>query len=128
MVDGFVDRLRMLYSQGRFKVRQFRPNVVIETTRAERDFVENAWIGKMVTIGDAVRLSVTGPCPRCVITRLPQGDLPKDPGILRTAQHNRANVRVYASVLQVGRVHRGDSVRLEPDYPLVPSAGANGRD
>src|SRR5712691_5270664 len=85
-----------------------------ETVTGEKDFVENAWIGQVLAIRDAIRLSITGPCPRCVMTTLPQGDLPKDAGILRTAaQHNRANVGVYASVLQVGTVRRGDSVRLE---------------
>ena len=65
----------------------------------------------MVGIGDTVRVKITGPCPRCVMTTLPQGDLPKDVGILRAAaQHNRANVGVYASVLQGGKVRRGDSV------------------
>ncbi len=45
---------------------------------------------------------------------LPQGDLPRDTGILRpAAQHNRANVGVYGSVLHGGKVRRGDSVRLE---------------
>ncbi len=79
-----------------------------------KDFVENAWIGRTLAIGDAVRLSVTGPCPRCVMTMLPQGDLPKDPGILRTAaQQNRANVGVYASVLRSGPVRRADAIRLE---------------
>jgi MOSC domain-containing protein YiiM len=52
--------------------------------------------------------------PCCVMTTLSQGDLPKDNGILRTAaQHNRANVGVYASVLQGGKVRRGDSLGLE---------------
>jgi MOSC domain-containing protein len=109
-----LDRLRVLYPQGRFEVRRFRPNIVVETANDEKDFVENAWIGQILAIGDAVRLSITGPCARCVMTTLPQGDLPKDTGILRTAaQHNRANVGVYASVLQGGKVRRGDSVRLE---------------
>jgi uncharacterized protein YcbX len=109
-----LDRLRVLYPQGRFEVRRFRPNIVMETASGENDFVENAWIGHVLAIGDAVRLSITGPCPRCVMTTLPQGDLPRDAGILRTAaQHNRANVGVYASVLQGGRVRRGDSVTLE---------------
>jgi MOSC domain-containing protein YiiM len=45
---------------------------------------------------------------------MPQGDLPRDVGILRTAiEHNKANVGVYAEVLQVGRLRRGDPVRLE---------------
>jgi uncharacterized protein YcbX len=114
LTTATLDRLRALYPQGRFEFRRFRPNIVVETTNAEKDFVENAWIGQTLAIGDALRLSITGPCPRCVMTTLPQGDLPKDTGILRTAaQHNRASVWVYASVLQGGNVRRGDSVRME---------------
>jgi uncharacterized protein len=109
-----LDRLRTLYPAGRFEVRRFRPNMVMETANDGTAFVENAWIGRTLAIGDAVRLSVTGPCPRCVMTTLAQGDLPRDSGILRTAaQHNQANVGVYASVSQGGEVRRGDSVRLE---------------
>jgi uncharacterized protein YcbX len=114
LTTSTLDRLRGLYPQGRFEVRRFRPNIVVETANGEEDFVENAWIGQMLAIGDAVRLSITGPCPRCVMTTLPQGDLPKDAGILRTAaKHNGANVGVYASISQGGKVRRGDSVRLE---------------
>jgi uncharacterized protein len=114
LTTATLDRLRGLYPQGRFEVRRFRPNIVVETANVERDFVENAWIGQVLAIGDSVRLSVTGPCPRCVMTTLPQGDLPKDTGILRAAaQHNRANIGIYASVLEAGTVRRGDSVRLE---------------
>jgi uncharacterized protein YcbX len=113
LTTSTLDRLRMLYPQGRFEVRRFRPNIVVETGNGDKDFAEDAWIGRMLAIGDAVRLSITGPCPRCVMTTLPQGDLPKDAGVLRTAaQHNRANVGVYASVLQGGKVRRGDSIRL----------------
>jgi uncharacterized protein len=114
LTTATVDRLRELYPEGRFEVRRFRPNVVVETASGVKDFVENAWIGRALTIGDAVRLSITGPCPRCVMTTLPQGDLAKDPGILRTAaQHNHANVGLYASVLRGGTVRRGDAIRLE---------------
>jgi uncharacterized protein YcbX len=115
LTTATLDRLRMLYPQGRFEVRRFRPNIVVETGEGEKDFVENAWIGQVLAIGDAIRLSITGPCARCVMTTLPQGDLPRDAGILKTAaQHNRANVGVYAAVLQGGKVRRSDSVRLEP--------------
>jgi len=114
LTTATLDRLRELYPQGCFEVRRFRPNMVVETSKGANDFVENAWIGQVIAIGDSVRLSVTGPCPRCVMTTLPQGDLPKDTGILRTAaQHNRANVGVYAAVLQGGNIRRGDSARLE---------------
>jgi uncharacterized protein len=114
LTTATLDRLRELYPQGRFEVRRFRPNVVVETADGAKAFVENAWIGRTVAVGDAVRLSITGPCPRCVMTTLSQGDLPKDPGILRTAaQHNQANVGLYASVLRGGQVRRGDAIRLE---------------
>ncbi len=78
LTTATLDRLRMLYPHGRFEVRRFRPNIVVETANGENDFVENAWIGRSLAIGDAVRLSITGPCPRCVMTTLPQGDLPRD--------------------------------------------------
>ncbi|MCW2929535.1 MAG: uncharacterized protein JWM19_497 [Actinomycetia bacterium] len=38
------------------------------------------------------------------MTTLPQGDLPKDSGILRiAAQHNNAQIGVYAEVISGGR-------------------------
>lgn len=114
LTTGTIERLRELYPQGRFEVRRFRPNIVVEPASGEKNFVENTWIGHTLAIGDEVRLSITGPCPRCVMTTLPQGDLPRDPRILRTAaQHNKVNVGVYAAVLRGGRIHRGDPVRLE---------------
>src|SRR5207244_13502632 len=109
-----LDRLRELYAKGRFEVRRFRPNIVVETASAEKSFVENAWIGHTLAIGADVRLSITRPCVRCVMTTLPQGDLPRDSGILRTAaQHNKVRVGVYAAVLQRGPIRRGDPVRIE---------------
>ncbi len=114
LTTATLDRLRELYPKGRFEVRRFRPNLVVELASGEPGFVENAWIGHTICIGDAVRLNISGPCPRCVMTTLPQGDLPKDPGILRTAaQHNQVNVGVYANVASSGPIHRGDPVRLE---------------
>ena len=113
LTTATLNKLRILYPEGRFEVRRFRPNIVVETANGEKDFVENAWVGKVLAIGDSVRLSITGPCLRCVMTTLPQGDLPKDMGILRSAvKHNQGGVGVYASVLQGGKVRRGDSVRL----------------
>jgi uncharacterized protein YcbX len=114
LTTATLDRLRGSYPQGRFEVRRFRPNIVVQTTGDVTDFAENAWIGHTLAIGEGIRLNITGPCPRCVMTTLPQGDLPKDTGILRTAaQQNAANVGVYASVTRGGTVRRGDVVRLE---------------
>jgi uncharacterized protein YcbX len=113
LTTATIDRLRALYPPGRFEARRFRPNIVVAAGPDQQGFVENDWIGHAVAIGDEVRLQVTGPCPRCVMTTLPQGDLPKDSGILRTAaQHNEVNVGVYADVIAGGTVRRGDVVTL----------------
>ena len=114
LTTATIDRLRELYPQGRFEVRRFRPNIVVETGPEGRGFVENDWIGHSAAIGDTVRLAITEPCPRCVMTTLPQGDLPKDSEILRTAaQHNGVNVGVYASVLRGGTVRRSDPISID---------------
>jgi uncharacterized protein YcbX len=86
----------------------------VRPTDASSGFVENAWLGRIVAIGESVRLRIELNCARCVMTTLAQRDLPKDPEILRTAaQHNQVNVGVYASVLQGGKILCGDSIRLE---------------
>jgi uncharacterized protein len=114
LTTSTINRLRGLYPEGRFEVRRFRPNIVVESASREKDFIENSWIGKKITIGEDIVLRVMGPCTRCVMITLPQGDLPRDSGILRTvAKYNRVNVGVYASVLRSGTIHRGDLVRLE---------------
>jgi uncharacterized protein len=72
-------------------------------------------VGKKLTIGKDIILRVIGPCTRCVMITLPQADLPKDLGILRTvAQYNQVTAGVYATVHGgVGTIRRGDQVLLE---------------
>ena len=114
LTTSTINRLRELYPEGRFEIRRFRPNIVIEPASGEKDFIENLWMGKKIMIGEDIVLRATGPCTRCVMTTLPQGDLPKDLGILRTiARYNKVNAGVYASVQQGGTIRRGDLLRLE---------------
>ena len=96
------------------EARRFRPNVVVQLANGEKGFAEDNWVGHTVTIGTEVQLNITRQCGRCVMTTLAQGDLPKDPGILRTAaEHNRAKIGVYASVVRGGKIRRGDRVSIE---------------
>jgi uncharacterized protein len=114
LTTATLDRLHQLYPQGRFEIPRFRPNIVVTPALDEEGFVENAWIGHTLAIGDSVRLNITVPCGRCVMTTLAQGDLPQDPGILRTAaQHNKVYVGVYATVERGGSIRYGDPVRVE---------------
>jgi uncharacterized protein YcbX len=116
LTTATLDALRKHYPEGRAEVRRFRPNIVITTDPSITGFAEEAWIGKVLAIGDQVKFKITGPCPRCVMTTLAQGDLPKDAGILKTAlKHNQAHVGIYASVLQGGKIRRGDMARIEDE-------------
>jgi len=113
LTTATLDTLGAFYPQGRFDVQRFRPNIVVKPAEPAQMFVEDSWIGRTLAVGDEVRLSVSGPCGRCVMTTLAQGDLPADSGILRTAvRHNRANVGVYATVLRGGTIRCGDRVTL----------------
>ena len=114
LTTATLARLGSLYPQGRFEVRRFRPNLLVALEGEPRAFVENDWVGRTLLVGNEVRLRIIRPCGRCVMTTLPQVDLPHDSGILRTAvRHNSGNVGVYATVLQGGTVRGGDGVRLE---------------
>jgi hypothetical protein len=114
LTKATLDRLHELYPEGRFEVPRFRPNIVVSPTDGSKGFIENQWLGRTVAIGERVSIKIDLSCARCVMTTLAQRDLPKDSGILRTAaQHNQVNVGVYASVVRAGKIHVGDTVRLE---------------
>jgi uncharacterized protein len=120
LTTSTIDRLRELYPEGRFEVRRFRPNMVVESAATseekKKDFIENLWVGKKLKIGEDIVLKIIGPCTRCVMITLPQADLPRDLGILRTvAQYNRVTAGVYATVHDGGTLRRGDQVRLEEE-------------
>jgi uncharacterized protein len=117
LTTSTINRLRELYPGGRFEVRRFRPNIVVESAASsgkKNDFIENSWVGKKMIIGKDIILNITAPCTRCVMITLPQGDLPSDLGILSTvAKYNQVHVGVYAAVERGGKIHRGDTVQIE---------------
>ena len=113
LTTSTLDTLRSLNPAVRFEPRRFRPNFVVQTPAGRTGFFENDWPGKTIAIGDDVRIRVMMPTIRCVVTTVAQDDLPSEPDVLRTAaQHNSANVGVYAMVEQGGMVRRGDEVRV----------------
>ncbi|GAB6140388.1 MOSC domain-containing protein [Methylosoma difficile] len=117
-----IEKLQSLYPEGRFEMRRFRPNIVVDT-QGQSGFVENDWVGKTIRIGD-VRLQITDPCPRCVMPTLAQGDLPNDPAIFKNGiMHNKVlvpfagkalpSIGVYAKVLTPGVIRRGAEIIIE---------------
>jgi MOSC domain-containing protein len=124
LANTSLDGLAAAHPDGEWDTRRFRPNVLVEVDGSERDaeFVENTWVGHLLELGAAARAAVLAPMPRCVMTTLPQGDLARDPLILRTlADRNRqslADAGVFAcvgaltNVTAPGRVTTGDPVSL----------------
>ena len=113
LTTSTLNYLQKCCPTGRFEARRFRPNIAIAPPIYEASLLENTWIGHTLAIGEEVRLKITNPCPRCVMTTLPQGDLPEDINILKTAmQHNQGNIGVYANILRGGTIRRGDRVWL----------------
>ena len=115
LTTSTLDRLTELEPQSQFDARRFRMNVIVDTS--ERGFAENTWVGHTLAIGDDnVRLGVALPDPRCVMPSLAQGDLPRDPQILKAlARHNRIDVAgavypcagVYAVAEATGTIRKG---------------------
>src|SRR5690349_17488798 len=103
--------LRTLYPGGDYDARRFRPNIVIDTGDAQGP-IEQAWIGKMLRIG-AAEFDVTKSCHRCVITTLPQFELPHDPAILRTVnQQADGECGVYLRARAEVQIAVADAVSL----------------
>jgi uncharacterized protein YcbX len=120
MSTSTLDRLGELQPASRFDVRRFRMNMIVDTSEA--GFVENAWLGRVVAVGDDVRLAIAMPDPRCVMTTVAQPELPRDQSVLKAlAKHNRLDVAgsglypcagVYAVTASPGRIGITDPVTL----------------
>ena len=113
LTTSTINTLRKLTPESRIEPRRFRPNLILDVPGAE-GFIEQHWVGKVLSIGDEVQLKIIQPTQRCVMTTLAQGDLPRDPNVLRTlAKQNNGNFGVYAEVLQTGRIKIGDQITVQ---------------
>ena len=120
LTTATLARLGALRPQTRFDARRFRMNVIVDAQAS--GFVENGWVGRTLEIGDALRVRIVMPDPRCVITTLAQDGLPRDIEVLRTlTAHNRLPFAdntekpcagVYGVVVAPGSVAAGDAVRF----------------
>jgi len=112
VTTGHLEFLSRRAPGSSFEPERFRPNLLIETPAGSDAPPELDWCGRELRVGGAT-VAVSVPCPRCVMTTLPQGDLPKDPGVLRTIVRDSAqNVGVYATIASAGPVSVGDLVEL----------------
>jgi uncharacterized protein YcbX len=116
LTSATLKALSAIYPSGQFVSQRFRPNVTLDCGDTV-GFIETAWIGRSLAVGK-VGMRASEHCLRCALTTRPQGDLPKDPGILHTAQqHNETRVGIYTEIAAPGVLRLGDAAilgRLEP--------------
>jgi uncharacterized protein YcbX len=95
---------------GPVDVRRLRPNVVLEV---EGDgFVEDAWSGRDLRLGDVV-LTLGPGMPRCVMVDAAQPGVPTSPRLLRTlGRLNDTCLGLQATVRSGGVVRLGDPAAL----------------
>ena len=95
-----------------FEAKRFRPNFLLEGCSPHE---EDTWLGKLVTIGNEVRLRIVAPDPRCAITTVDPETGVRDFDTPRFLLAYRPAARapyfgVYAVVESPGTASVGDSV------------------
>jgi uncharacterized protein len=115
-----VVHLKALNPALELSLDRFRPGIAVETSPFD-GFVEKQWVSRVVTIG-AATVALGLESPRCIMTTLNQGDLPRQPAVLQTlATHNRTDfggfgnfacLGIYGEVSVPGSIAVGDAVSL----------------
>ena len=92
--------------------RRFRPNLLIDTGEAP-GFVEDAWVGRRMRIGEAV-VAINTRDVRCAMLNLDPETGAVDPRLMKAAVRLNENCAgVYATVIQVGTVRVGDAADFD---------------
>ena len=109
LTTGSLGWMKAINPSPDWQTRRFRPNVLIDTGRAQC-LVEQDWIGQQITIGDAV-VACVDTTPRCGAITRAQGGLPMDRTMLRTVvKHGDQNFGVYGETVIGGDIRVGDTV------------------
>jgi uncharacterized protein YcbX len=92
-----------------FDARRFRPNVLIELNAPGRP--EDAWPGTTIRVG-GLDVRVLKPVERCVMTILPQPELPASKGVFPALFADGGALGVYAEALASGSWTVGDCIEV----------------
>jgi uncharacterized protein YcbX len=96
-------------------VRRFRPNIVVQSTRAV-PFEEDEWLGGVLTFGEAEdgpAVTVTMRDLRCVMVNIdPDGGRPAPEVMKAVVRANQNNAGIYGTVTRIGRLAIGQTVVL----------------
>ena len=99
-----------IYPEGRWDVRRFRPNLVVDANGTS--WLEDGWRNLGLRIGE-VELVVRKPCTRCTMVTRAQPGIPADLTIYRSLAHEHgATFGVLCDVRTPGTLHVGDELEI----------------
>lgn len=92
---------------------RFRANVYLDT-ESGTPFEEDAWVGRILRIGDTARIAITERDKRCaMITLHPETGEVRTEILTAVARLHDTMTGIYGSVLTPGAVRLGDPVQIE---------------
>ncbi|HEY1504857.1 MAG TPA: MOSC N-terminal beta barrel domain-containing protein [Stellaceae bacterium] len=114
LTESSLHRLRFFLPDRSVSPRRFRPNFVISSV-AEA-VPDSEWIGRTIGIGRDLRIRITKRTVRGINVALANGELPREPAILRVlADQCEGCLGVFAEVERGGIVRCGDEVYFAED-------------
>ncbi|NQX58747.1 MOSC domain-containing protein [Paenibacillus qinlingensis] len=109
VTDASLRKLESMHGKD-LDQRRFRGNFVV--TLDDDACSEGEWIGRQIAIGE-VQLQVDSFCTRCMMITIDPDTLDKDPSVLKQVNEGfDLQFGVYASVVQIGQIRLGDTVKL----------------
>ncbi|XOV84012.1 MAG: MOSC domain-containing protein [bacterium] len=118
ITSATLEQLTQEKPDSNFDQARFRMNVLVKSQAS--GFVENAWVGQALQLGEQAGVAVTMADPRCVMTTLAQPGLEQDIEVLKTlVRCNRIQVGeagmypvagVYAAVTRSGDIKLDDTI------------------
>ena len=98
------------HPSGAWDTRRFRPNLVVDADGSE--WLEDAWEGRTLEVGDAVLTGVMR-AVRCTMVTRPQPGLERDLEIFKSiARDHGSTFGLWAAVATSGTVRVGDELRV----------------
>jgi uncharacterized protein YcbX len=105
-------------AQKTLDIRRFRPNLVVRLERPAA-FLEDEWLGGVLSFGErdnAAAINVTMRDERCSMVNIDPDSATIAPEVMKTiVRANQNHAGIYASVIRIGRIAVGQSVRLHAE-------------
>lgn len=105
-----IARLSALAGVDQLDVQRFRPNILVESSE-DRPFVEDEWVGCVLSIG-SMRMRIDKRDGRCAVITIDPATGERNPDVLRKVVEEREGcLGVYGTVVQAGTIQHGEPVR-----------------